>query len=36
MNILVLYHYYLPDDVVSAVHKAGLCEGLNSRGRRAR
>src|SRR5579859_942467 len=31
-KILVLYHYYHPDDVVSAIHKAELCEGLASRG----
>ncbi len=31
-KILVLYHYYRPDDVVSAVHYADLCEGLTARG----
>jgi glycosyltransferase involved in cell wall biosynthesis len=29
---LVLYHYFFPDDVVSAVHMAELCEGLAERG----
>jgi colanic acid biosynthesis glycosyl transferase WcaI len=27
-KILVLYHYYWPDDVVSAQLFTGLCEGL--------
>jgi len=31
-KILVLYHYYRPDDVVSAIQMAELCEGLTSRG----
>lgn len=30
-KVLVFYHYYYPDDVVSAQHFAGLCEGLASR-----
>jgi hypothetical protein len=28
MKILILYHYYHPDDVVSAQHFTGLAEGL--------
>ncbi|HTC21200.1 MAG TPA: glycosyltransferase family 4 protein [bacterium] len=31
-KILILYHYYHPDDVVSAVQFTGLGEGLASRG----
>src|ERR1700690_1261299 len=31
-KILILYHYYHPDDVVSATHFTGLCEGLAQRG----
>lgn len=31
MKILVLYHYYWPDDVVSARHFAGLCEDLSAK-----
>jgi colanic acid biosynthesis glycosyl transferase WcaI len=31
-KILVLYHYYHPDDVVSATHFTGLCEGLAQSG----
>ena len=31
-KILVLYHYYSPDDVVSARHYADLCESLVQRG----
>lgn len=31
-KLLVLYHYYHPDDVVSAVQFTGLCEGLAERG----
>jgi len=28
---LILYHYYAPDDVVSATHFTNLCEGLSQR-----
>jgi len=31
-DICVFYHFYKPDDVVSAVHFADLCEGLAARG----
>ena len=31
-TVLVLYHYFHPDDVVSAVHVAELCEGLAEKG----
>ena len=31
-NALVLYHYFHPDDVVSAQHFSDLCVGLASRG----
>lgn len=31
-KILILYHYYWPDDVVSATHYTDLCEGLVQRG----
>ena len=31
-SALVLYHYYYPDDVVSATHLTQLCEGLAQRG----
>lgn len=31
-RIYVFYHFYKPDDVVSAVHFADLCEGLERRG----
>lgn len=31
-RITVLYHYYSPDDVVSARHFDGLCQGLAQRG----
>jgi colanic acid biosynthesis glycosyl transferase WcaI len=31
-KILVLYHYYHPDDVVSAQQFTGLCEGLSQKG----
>lgn len=30
--VLVLYQYFQPDDVVSAIHFADLCEGLHNRG----
>src|SRR5262245_52437103 len=31
-KITLLYHYFYPDDVVSARHFAGLAEGLHARG----
>lgn len=31
-KIYVLYHFYKPDSVVSAVHFSDLCEGLRDRG----
>lgn len=32
LSVLVLYHFFHPDDVVSAQHYADLCEGLHKRG----
>src|SRR6476660_5811093 len=31
-TITVLYHYFHPDDVISARHFDGLCQGLTERG----
>lgn len=31
-SVLVFYHYFHPDDVVSAQHYADLCSGLEARG----
>ena len=31
-SVCVFYHFYKPDDVVSAVHFSDLCEGLAARG----
>ncbi len=31
-KVYVLYHFYKPDSVVSAVHFSDLCEGLSDRG----
>lgn len=31
-RVRVLYHYFWPDDVVSAMHYAQLCRGLVQRG----
>ena len=31
-QVTVLYHYFHPDDVVSARHFDGLCRGLAERG----
>jgi len=31
-KVYVLYHFYKPDSVVSAVHFSDLCEGLHERG----
>lgn len=32
LKLLVLYHYYHPDDVISALQFTGLAEGLSERG----
>ncbi len=31
-KLLILYHFYHPDDVVSATHFTEFCEGMSSRG----
>ncbi|NLE89793.1 MAG: glycosyltransferase family 4 protein, partial [Dehalococcoidales bacterium] len=31
-SILILYHFYPPDDVISARHFSDLAEGLANRG----
>ena len=31
-RVAVLYHYFHPDDVISARHFDGLCQGLVERG----